>query len=130
MISKEYFDPKGWSRGRDAALKRSLADGHYADAVNDAALAALINRDLFAATHDKHLNLEARRDVPAGGSVPWEQADAEARALVVRRSNAGVKRVEILPGNVGYFELTNFFRPRKRAMRSQRRCSCWRTPTR
>jgi C-terminal processing protease CtpA/Prc len=29
----------------------------------------------------------------------------------VRRSNAGVRRVEILRGNVGYLDLSNFFRP-------------------
>ena len=109
MISKEYFDPKVGAEV-DATLKRALADGHYADAADDAALAALINRDLFAATRDKHLNLEARRDVPAERERSVGQAD-EARAIVVRRSNAGVRRVEILPGNVGYFELTNFFRP-------------------
>mgnify|MGYP003693641541 CR=1 FL=1 len=29
----------------------------------------------------------------------------------MRRSNAGVRRVEILRGNVGYLDLSNFFRP-------------------
>jgi C-terminal processing protease CtpA/Prc len=109
MISKEYFDPTVGAEV-DAALKRALAEGRYADAADDAALAASINRDLFAATRDKHLNLEARRDVPAERERSVEQAD-QTRATVVRRSNAGVRRVEILPGNVGYFELTNFFRP-------------------
>src|SRR5471032_65917 len=109
MISKEYFDPKVGAEV-DATLRRSLADGRYAGADNDQVLALLVNRDLYAATHDKHLNVEARRDVPAERERSAAQADA-SRALAVRRSNAGVRRLEVLPGNVGYLELTNFFRP-------------------
>lgn len=109
MISKEYFDPKVGA-DVDAALKRSLAEGRYARAADDQTLARLLNRDLYAATHDKHLNVEARLDVPAERERSTAQAD-ESRALTVRRSNAGVRRIEILPGNVGYLEMTNFFRP-------------------
>ena len=108
-ISREYFDPTIGSEV-DAALRRSLADGGYAGAADDAALATLVNRDLYAATRDKHLVVEARLDIPAQRERSASQA-GEARALGVRRTNAGVRRVEILPGNVGYVELTNFFRP-------------------
>ena len=108
-ISKEYFDPKVGAEV-DATLRRSLAEGRYAAAVDDRMLASLVNRDLYAATRDKHLNVEARRDVPAERERSQEQAD-QSRALTVRRSNAGVRRVEILPGNVGHFELTTFLRP-------------------
>lgn len=54
--------------------------------------------------------LQALRDVPAERERSASQAD-ESRAVTVRRSNAGVRRIEILPGNVGYLELTSFFRP-------------------
>jgi hypothetical protein len=108
-ISQEYFDPKVGAEV-DTALRRSLADGRYAGAADDQTLATLVNRDLYAATRDKHLNVEARLDSPAQRERSASQAD-EARALTVRRTNAGVRRVEILPGNVGYFELTTFFRP-------------------
>lgn len=109
MIRKEYFDP-AVGADVDAALKRSLAAGRYAGAADDPMLAMLVNRDLYATTRDKHLNVEARRDVPAERERSAAQAD-DTRATAVRRSNAGVRRVEILPGNVGYLELTNFFRP-------------------
>ena len=109
MIGAEYFDP-AVGREVDATLRRSLANGRYAGAGDDQALAALITRDLYAATHDKHLVLQALRDVPAERERSASQAD-QSRALAVRRSNAGVRRVELLPGNVGYLELTNFFRP-------------------
>ena len=45
-------------------------------------------------------------------SLPQPAASADAaRASTVRRLNAGVRKIEILPGNVGYLDLTNFFRP-------------------
>jgi C-terminal processing protease CtpA/Prc len=109
LVSREYFDPKVGAEV-DAVLKRSLAAGRYADATDDQMLATLINRDLFVTTRDKHLSLEARRDVPAERERSAAQAD-ESRVLAVRRSNAGVRRIEILPGNVGYLEMTSFFRP-------------------
>ena len=108
-ISREYFDPK-IGADVEAALKQSLAAGRYAGAADDAALAALVNRDLFAVTHDKHLNLQAWLDIPAQRERSQEQADA-SRAETVRRANGGVRAVQILPGNVGYLDLSTFFRP-------------------
>jgi C-terminal processing protease CtpA/Prc len=108
-IGQEYFDPKVGTEV-DAALRRSLADGRYAGAADDQALATLINRDLYAATRDKHLNVEARLDIPAQRERSVSQAD-EARALAVRRSNGGVRAVQVLPGNVGYLDLSSFYRP-------------------
>jgi C-terminal processing protease CtpA/Prc/Arc/MetJ family transcription regulator len=108
-IRREYFDAAVGARV-DEMLRRSLADGRYSAAPDDAALAAMVTRDLYAATHDKHLVLQALRDVPAERERSASQADA-SRAVTVRRSNAGVRRIEILAGNVGCLELTNFFRP-------------------
>ena len=108
-ISREYFDPKVGSEV-EAALKTSLAAGRYSSATDDATLATLINRDLYGATHDKHLAVEARLDIPAQRERSAEQAD-ESRAETVRRANGGVRAVQILPGNVGYLDLSTFFRP-------------------
>jgi C-terminal processing protease CtpA/Prc len=41
--------------------------------------------------------------------VPTATRD-DTRELAVRRANAGVERVEVLPGNVGLLALTHFFR--------------------
>ena len=113
IVSREYFDPT-MGREVEAALRQSLTTGRYASATDDRMLATLLNRDLYAATRDKHLAVEALLDVPAQRERSAAQA-GEARATVVRRSNAGVRRVEILPGNVGYFDLSSFFRPEEAA---------------
>ena len=110
VLKREYIDIDVAARA-DAALQRGLADGRYAAAATPETLAPLLNRDLQDATHDKHIFVEvvppAVRPAPASPSADAKAARAEA----VRRSNAGVRRVEILRGNVGYLDLSNFFRP-------------------
>src|SRR4051812_39062050 len=108
-IRNAYFDPKVGA-DVDAALRRSLAAGRYAAAADDQSLARLLTQDLYAVTHDKHLVAEARLDIPAQRERSVEQAD-QTRATTVRRTNAGVRKTEILAGNVGYLDMTNFFRP-------------------
>src|SRR5258707_564855 len=74
-IRNEYFDP-AVGADVDAALRRSLAEGRYTGVADDRMLAALVNRDLLAATHDKHLVLEARLDIPAQRERSAQEADA------------------------------------------------------
>jgi Peptidase family S41/N-terminal domain of Peptidase_S41 in eukaryotic IRBP len=113
VLKREYIDVDV-ALEADAALQRGLADGRYAAAATPETLALLLDRDLQAVTHDKHIFVEvvppaapAVRPTPASSPADAKAARAEA----VRRSNAGVRRVEILRGNVGYLDLSNFFRP-------------------
>jgi Peptidase family S41/N-terminal domain of Peptidase_S41 in eukaryotic IRBP len=113
VLKREYIDVDIAAKA-DAALQRALAEGQYAGASTPEALVPLLNRDLRDVTRDKHIWVEvispaAPSAQPAPTRSPAE-ADA-ARADAVRRTNAGVRRVEILRGNVGYLDLSNFFRP-------------------
>jgi len=113
VLKREYIDLDVAAKA-DAALQRALAEGRYADASTPEALVPLLNRDLRDVTHDKHIWVEVvPQAAPAAPAAPARSpADANAaRAEGVRRSNAGVRRVEILRGNVGYLDLSNFFRP-------------------
>jgi C-terminal processing protease CtpA/Prc len=109
VVRDNYFDPAIGERV-DAMLREALRDRRYATAIDASTLAALLTRDLFAATHDKHLAVTVLRDTPVTRERTPEEAD-RSRALVVRRANGGVRRVEILDGNVGYLDLSSFFRP-------------------
>ena len=113
VLKREYIDVDV-AVNADAALQRALAAGRYADASTPEALVSLLNRDLRDVTRDKHIWVEvvppAAPSAPAASARSPADANA-ARAEGVRRSNAGVRRVEILRGNVGYLDLSNFFRP-------------------
>jgi len=113
VLKRHYIDVDVAAKA-DAVLQRALADGRYANASTPDALVPLLNRDLRDVTQDKHIWVEvvppaaqAVQPTPASSATDAKAARAEA----VRRSNAGVRRVEILRGNVGYLDLSNFFRP-------------------
>jgi hypothetical protein len=106
VIEREYFAPDVAARvGR--TLRRGLGEGRYSALATLEALAQALTRDLLAATADKHLAVSVRRARPAGTTTP---ADVD-RATGARRDNFGVRRLEILAGNVGYLDLTQFYRP-------------------
>lgn len=108
LVRDEYVDPDVASAVA-ASLRARLAQGRYDRVRSAPALAEQLTRDLFEATHDKHLAVAVIPDAP-----PEPQpgiAEDNARALTALRSDFGVQRVEILDGNVGYLNLTSFYRP-------------------
>lgn len=106
LIDREYMDQAVAARLSEY-LRRRLADGAYVDAAMPEALATGLTHDLLAASQDKHLAVTLVRRPAA----PSKAATAEdARQEGVRRTNGGVRRVEILSGNVGYLDLSTFWR--------------------
>lgn len=101
VVRREYLDADTAARV-DTSLRQSLSQGRYASVRTLEALAALLTRDLFALTNDKHL---------AVALVPDKANPEESREAGGQRSNFGVQRVEILSGNVGYLNITAFYRP-------------------
>ena len=104
LISAEYFDV--------ALAKRIAATLHerrreFAAATTRAELAQRLNGALFTLTRDKHLRVEVVNPQPpstgSANNAPSTRRD--------QPTNAGFRRVEILPGNIGLLELTMFLRP-------------------
>jgi hypothetical protein len=109
VIRREYFDAELALR-LDVFLRQRLADGRYTGSNSSEDLALLLTSDLYSLTRDKHLSVAVTSPTADGPSSDAGIAQ-RARAEAVRMSNAGVQRVEILPGNVGYLNITAFFRP-------------------
>jgi hypothetical protein len=107
VVRREYMDAE--TAGRvERSLRQGLAADRYARAGSPEDLAAILTRDLFELTRDKHLSVAVvpdRAPGPASGTHP------ESREAIARRSNFGIQRVEILPGNIGYLNITWFYRP-------------------
>lgn len=106
VVSREYMDPEIGDRLAES-LRRRLQDGQYASAATPDALAARITDDLVAESQDRHLAVHVISQ--SVGAFDTSTA-VRARQEGVRRTNGGVQRVEILPGNVGYLNLTVFWR--------------------
>ena len=105
-ISREYMDPVIGERVA-GALRRRLAEDQYRGVMTPDALATRLTQDLLTDSQDKHLAVAAVRESPSTTPAP---PTVDARQQGVRRTNAGVQRVEILSGNVGYLNLTAFWR--------------------
>lgn len=103
-INREYMDPALGERAA-GVLRRRLSEGQYLNLRQPDVLAARLTYDLLLESNDKHLHVAI---VPAPVSVPAAAADARQRD--VNRTNAGVQRLELLDGNVGYLNLTHFWR--------------------
>src|SRR5712691_7630685 len=108
-INREYFDASLAAR-MNSSLRQWLAERRYANVATSEALAAKLTDDLFSLSHDKHLSVVVVPSV-VEGTYAGAGATQQTREESVRLSNAGVQRVEILPGNVGYLSVTAFFRP-------------------
>jgi hypothetical protein len=123
-IRKEYFDAK-LAATVDRKLQERLAAGSYSQVKSMDALATELTHDLLELTKDKHLTVSVVQNVSLD-SGNERRGDAD-REMTGRRSNFGVQRAEILAGNVGYLNLTAFFRPNEArdaiegAMRTLRR---------
>jgi retinol-binding protein 3 len=104
LLTQKYFDTASIPRVLQA-LDAAELHGDYAQAVDAKDLAYRLDQTLAATVHDKHLA------VLANGFYPSAQTDAPLpRAEKSRIENYGFKRAEILPGNVGYLEITAFYR--------------------
>jgi retinol-binding protein 3 len=108
VIRREYVDADVASRV-DAYLRKCLAEGHYQLPTADA-LALVLTQDLFNSSHDKHLFVTVSPDTANASAAIAQEPPREETA---RFSNFGIQRVEILPGNIGYLNLTSFYRPQE-----------------
>jgi len=108
-VNRQYFDADLAAR-MNSSLRQRLAEGRYANATTAEALASKLTDDLYLLSHDKHLSVGVYPPT-VDGAYSGPGASEQSREESVRTTNGGVQRVEILPGNVGYLNITAFFSP-------------------
>lgn len=86
------------------ALRKHLYDGEYDRITSPVEFATRLTRDLRAVADDKHLSVRAGGG-PASPRMRPNSPDGRSEA---RRSNYGFRKVEMLPGNIGYIRLDSF----------------------
>jgi C-terminal processing protease CtpA/Prc len=108
VVQREYFDPDVAARV-DEELRARLDDGRYSEATTLESLAAMLTDNLYELTSDKHLAVTIPQ--PKDSDPATGEANNDLRRVRGRRSNFGVEHIQILTGNVGYLNITYFFRP-------------------
>jgi len=104
LIQKKYFDTSVIPRIEEA-LVAAEQQGAYANTKDIGDLAEKLNDTLDQASHDKHLYVGIS-ELP--GATPIQPM--LSRAERARMENFGIKRAEVLDGNVGYLQITAFYR--------------------
>jgi retinol-binding protein 3 len=109
---KEFYVYPDIAQKMGDALVEHLKSGDYDRVTAGDDFAALLMEHLQAVSHDKHLRINYRPfRQPAGQPAP---SAADRKAEVTRemqRINCGFKKIEILPGNIGYLKFNMFADP-------------------
>jgi len=96
-----YMDPAVGAKAQAALRARR---GDYVKLDTREAFAAAVSKDLYEATHDKHLKVSVLT-VDAGKQA---RLTDEQQALVDRRLAYGLMGIRHLPANIGYLKLSYF----------------------
>jgi hypothetical protein len=108
-LEEEYVYPDVAAKMAQAIRKR-LADGAYADVKTGQALAERLTADLRGVSHDKHLRVDCiteKLPKPSGQQAPTPERQARIREIGAWM-NGGYRKVERLPGNIGYLAVDAF----------------------
>jgi len=98
ILDEKYIDPATGKAMGDTIL-RHLAGGRYADVRRAGQLADALSKDAVAVSNDKHIWIEAVNPLRVQSTY------AENRPIEeLRRENYHFRKVEVLPGNVGYLK--------------------------
>ncbi len=91
------------------AIRQRQKDKQYDDAKTGQELAQLLTRHLQEVSKDKHLrvNCSTKKLPPMTKGKPSEEQLARMR-MMLKKSNAGFRKVERMAGNIGYLRLDSF----------------------
>jgi hypothetical protein len=98
VLKDSYIYPELGRQMADAFLQNE-AEGRYADLKKAGKLADKLTEDALAISNDKHIWVEAQNPTVQASTDPVNRPIAE-----LRRDNYDFRKVEVLPGNIGYIK--------------------------
>ncbi|MCH8980298.1 MAG: S41 family peptidase [Armatimonadetes bacterium] len=108
-LNESYVFPE-LAEQADAKIRKLLEDGEYQELTSGSAFARKLSADINAVLNDAHFRVRySAKPLPerAARLVPSKE-ERDAMRNMVRRNNAGIEKVELLPGNIGYIEVRSF----------------------
>ncbi|MFY0542145.1 hypothetical protein [Nannocystis pusilla] len=129
LTAKYVFPDKANEVAR--AIRARRKRGEYDKITTGHALATTLTNDINAVLRDAHFHVrfskgrcrrKRRREAVGRGAGPL-------RGLLAPHER-GIRKVERLPGNIGYLEVRGFAFPAAASRRRRRRWRSWRRPTR
>ena len=94
----------------DSLLRAKLTAGEYRELTDPADFMRKVSEDMSGVYNDKHLQAGAFApfDLTAQGQRADDPKLSEEFKENLRKANFGFRKMEILPGNIGYLELRQF----------------------
>lgn len=90
-------------------VRKNYKDGKYKPITNLPDFTNRLTEDLQSISHDKHLRIRTLPPRSAGEQVKISPEEEQKKRLErLRKDNFGFKKVEILPGNIGYIDFRYF----------------------
>lgn len=113
ILASDYIFPEVASE-MNALVQKKLKKGEYKNVTDPRELAEVLTADLQSVSKDLHLRVRyAEAEISRRRNASVSEQDsiefARRRLRNNRMNNYGFKKVDILEGNIGYLELTNFF---------------------
>jgi hypothetical protein len=109
-LDENYVFPEVAAKMAEAIHRRAAAN-EYAAVKTGQELAELLTKHLQDVSHDKHLRVRCSTDKlpprPPMGQGPTAEQKTRMKAMA-EKVNAAYRKVERLPGNVGYLEVNGF----------------------
>lgn len=105
QIKAQYIFPDKYAAIENKVRQHQQA-GDYAKAADDKAFAELLTAHLQEISHDKHMSVTWQHNARA--ARPRQHVVSTASRDKERRENYGLRKVEILPGNIGYVDIAYF----------------------
>lgn len=113
QIKAEYVHPERYPAIEQNVRKHQQA-GAYASAASEEEFVKLLTTHLQETSKDKHMSLRHQPNVRT--LRPGAFTSTAAKREQERRDNYGLRKVEILPGNVGYIDVFHFHDDAEQAM--------------
>lgn len=104
-IRDDYVHPDKFD-AIEKNVRAHQAKGDYAAVGDDKEFATLLTTHLQEVSHDKHMNMRYQANARTLRPAAFESTPAQREQE--RRENYGLRKVEVLPGNVGYIDTAYF----------------------
>ncbi len=109
LLERMYVFPDK-AKATSKTLRQNLKSGQYDSLTTIGAFSERLTTDLRAATHDGHLWVEPADQPPVGADESLTPEESRRQRFEYGKSvNFGIRKAEILQGNIGLLDLEGFF---------------------